>query len=389
MARRRSLLWMGVGAGVVLAARVAAASTSSDWFAWEAPRECPGREAMVERIREATREAPGDDVHAQVRVVEEGDGRWSASVSVTAGGNRSDRLLGAASCSAIADAAALIVGLSLTLAPAVSVAASSPAVSVTAPSPSGASGIPAPSPSAASEATAPAVSLLPQGPAPVATDAPQSMPDSSRERASATSAARSRPLAGTQPIAPEGSASSTLSRTRGSLTLRAAGAVDVGTLPSAGPGVTMGASWRAAPLEIGLDAAAFAAQRGAVSGTTSGASVGLGSAALDACLVVPWGDRVVMTPCAGFALERLAADGFGPSGAFVAAQRAIVLPAAFGDLGLEWWPSRHVGFRGAVRGVAPFDRPTFVVQGPGGGAAHRPSIAAVEPSLGVVVRLGK
>jgi hypothetical protein len=389
---------MGVGAGVVLAARVGAASTSSDWFAWEAPRECPGREAMVERIREATREAPGDDVHAQVRVVEEGDGRWSASVSVTAGGNRSDRLLGAASCSAIADAAALIVGLSLTPAPAASVAASSPAASVAAsspavsaaaPSPSVASGNTAPSPSGASEATGPLASVPPPGPAPVATDGLQPMPDSSRERPAATSAARSRPLAGTQPIAPEGSASSTLSRTRGSLTLRAAGAVDVGTLPSAGPGVTMGASWRAAPLEIGLDAAAFAAQSGAVAGTTSGASVGLGSAAMDACLVVPWRDRVVMTPCAGFALERLAADGFGPSGAFLAAQRAIVLPAAFGDLGLEWWPSRHVGFRGAVRGITPFDRPTFVVQGPGGGAAHRPSIAAVEPSLGVVVRLGK
>src|ERR1700722_9521725 len=171
MARRRSPSWMGVGVGVVLASRVAAASTSSDWLVWEAPRECPGREAMLERIRAAAREAPGDDVHAQVRIVAEGDGRWSASLSVTAGGNRSDRVLGAASCSPIAAAAALIVALSLTPAPAVSAVASSPAVSGAAPSPSGA-GIPAPSPlSATSETPAPAVSLLPPGAGSVAADA--------------------------------------------------------------------------------------------------------------------------------------------------------------------------------------------------------------------------
>jgi hypothetical protein len=356
MARRRSPLWMCVGVGVVLAVRVAAAATSSDWFAWKAPLECPGRQVMLDRIRAATREPPGDDVHAQVRVVADGDGRWSASVSVTAGGNRSDRLLGAASCSAIADAAALIVGLSLTPTPVRSDAG--------------------PSQSSASETTtASAASFLPPGPVVVAADVKQPTLDW--------------PPAIALPIGPEDHAPSTLSRTRGSLSLRGAGAVDVGTLPSAGPGVTIGASWRAAPLEIGLDAAVFAAQRGAVPGTTSGASVGLGSASLDVCLLVPSGDRIVMTPCAGFALERLTADGFGPSGTFEAAQRVIILPAAFGDLGLEWWPSRHVGFRTAVRGVVPFDRPTFIVEGPGGGAVHRPSVAAVEPSLGIVVRLGK
>jgi hypothetical protein len=316
-----------------------ATATTSEWLEWDAPSPCPGPEEALDRIRAASREAPGDDVHAQVRIRPEIDGRWSASVSVTAGDSRSERLLEGASCGAVADAAALIVGLSLAPAATVSKdAASGPASAPTA----GA---------APNVARPPAVTLA--------------------------------------PIAPKESAPSPFSRTPGGLSLHAAGVVDVGTLPSAGPGVAMGASWRAAPLEIGVDAAVFAAERGTVAGTTSGASVGLGSASIDACLLVPLGDRVVVVPCAGFALERLTADGFGRPGAFVAAQPVVVLPAGLGDLGLEWWPWRHVGLRAGVRGVVPFDRPTFVVDGPGHGPAHRPSVAAAEPSLGVIVRLGK
>jgi hypothetical protein len=318
MARRLGSRWTGTGIGVAVAVHVAsAAATTPEWLVWDAPPACPDREAALDRIRAATREAPGDDVHALVRIRSESDDRWSASVSVTAGDTRSERLLEGASCGAVADAAALIVGLSL--------APASTAVTAVTPA----------------------------------------------------------------PIAPKESAPSLLSRTPGGLLLHAAGVVDVGTLPSAGPGVAMGVAWRAAPLEIGLDAAIFAAERGTVAGTTSGASVGLGSASLDACLPVPPGDRVVVVPCAGFALERLTAAGFGRSEAFLAAQPVVVLPAVFGDLGVEWWPSRHVGLRLGVRGVVPLERPTFVVRGPGGGPAHRPSIAAAEPSLGVVVRLGK
>jgi hypothetical protein len=364
MARRRGSWWTGTAVGVAVAAHVvSAAATTSEWLVWDAPPACPGREAALDRVRATTREAAGDDVHAEVRIRAESDGRWSATVSVTAGESRSERLLDGASCGAVADAAALIVGLSLAPAPAVSGGAA-PTASVA----SDRNDSPAPSESPASP--------VPSGPA--SGPSVEAPPTVVRPRAVTLA-----------PSAPKESTPSLLSRTPGGLTLHAASVVDLGTLPSAGPGIAMGASWRAAPLEIGLDAAVFAAERGTVAETTSGASVGLASASIDACLLVPLGDRVVVAPCAGFALELLTANGFGPPGAFTAEQRVVPLPAAFGDLGLEWWPSRHVGLRAGIRGVVPFERPTFVVLGPGHGPAHRPSAAAAEPSLGLVVRLGK
>jgi hypothetical protein len=115
----------------------------------------------------------------------------------------------------------------------------------------------------------------------------------------------------------------------------------------------------------------------------------MASASVDACLVVPWGDRIVVTPCAGFAVERIAADGFGPPGAFVAAQPVRVLPAVLGEVGVEWSASSRVAVRVGARGVAPLARPTFVVDGPGRGNVDQPALVALEPSLGLVVHLGK
>jgi len=96
-----------------------------------------------------------------------------------------------------------------------------------------------------------------------------------------------------------------------------------------------------------------------------------------------------MAPCVGFAIKRLAADGFGPPGAFLAQEPIVVLPAALGELAIEWSPVAPIALRAATRGLAPFARPPFVVGGPGGGDVHRPAIVALEPSLGVVVHFGK
>jgi hypothetical protein len=328
MSRRGKRACASGGLGVAAAVWGAlACAADSPWLTWEAPPECPTREIVLDRIRSIAKDSRGDDVAAQIRVEAADQGRWSARVTATVGGIRSERSLGGSSCEAVAEASALIVGLLLT---------------------------PAPGPS-----ETPPVSV------PVARHAPVVL----------------------EPAVPETPA---IQRgISGGLSFRAATAVDIGALPSPSPGAIVGAAWRVRPLEVGLEAAAFAAQGATVSGSTSGASVTLASASLDVCLAVPWGDRVVVAPCAGATLERLAATGFGAANAFVGQEQVALVPGALGELALEWSPLPVLAFRATARGIVPFARPTFVVLGPGGGEAGHPAAVALEPSLGLVVHLGK
>jgi hypothetical protein len=281
---------------------------------------------VLDRVRANAPPGESDEVRARVQVDAGEDGGWTGRIVVVAGGARSERTVQGFSCQAVADASAMIVGLARVP--------------------------PAPEP------------------APPTVVAPVTVVESP------ASAARETPTSSSH-------------RHPGGPSVHAGALFDAGTLPSAAPGVEVGVGWRAAPIEIGLEAAAFTAQRGTVAGSASGASMTMESASLDACLVVPWGDRVVVAPCAGLALERLAAEGFGPQGAFLVAHPVVVLPAVLGEMGLEWSPSSWVAVRLAARGVVPFARPTFIVGGPGGGDVHRPALIAIEPSLGLVLHLGK
>ena len=321
---------MGACIGAGLAAATFSSTTwasGSGWFEWAAPDGCPAREVVLERVRAYVPGEPDDEVQARVQVDAE-DGAWTGRIAVAAGTSRSERTVQGLSCEAVADASAMIVGLAL---------------APTAPTPA---------------------------PDPPTVDAPV-------------------PVAVRPASAVQETPASSINHRPGGPSAHAGALFDGGALPSAAPGVEVGVGWRVAPIEVGLEAAAFAAQRGTVAGSASGASMTMESASLDACLVVPWGDRVVVAPCAGFALERLAAEGFGPPGAFLTARPVVVLPAVLGEMGLEWSPSSRVAIRVAARGVAPFARPAFVVGGPGGGDVYRPALVALEPSLGLVVRLGK
>jgi hypothetical protein len=313
---------------------------------WDAPAGCPSREAFVQRVRAMATSPLADDIdiHARIHVEPEG-ARWSARVAIDASDAGSERSFEGASCAAVADAAALMVGLALTSAPPPSAPPGTPAV------PAGGAAVEeaAAHPPVATRAAS--IEVQPAAPAP-------------------HDAVSSRSLV----FRPS---------------LRASAIVDFGTMPAAGPGATVGASWRVGLFEASVDAAAFAGERGAVAGSTSGASVALASASADACLAVPLRDRVVMVPCAGMALERLAADGFGAASRFDAAQPVVVLAAALGEVGLEWSPLRWLALRVAARALAPLSRPTFVVHGPGGGDVYRPAFAALEPSAGVVLFLDK
>ncbi len=323
--------------GVAAAMWASGASAAEPWFAWDAPPGCPAAEAVLERVRGVDKGATGDDITARVHVEAESADHWTARVEITVAGVPWERALDGTSCEAIADATALIVGLSETALPAAAHAPAPP---------------PAPSPA---PAPAPVLSLAP---------APREAP------------------AAVAPRVPY----------PGGFSVRASALLDSGALPSPSPGASVGVAWRKGLFEVGIDAAAFLAERGTASGSESGASVALGTAALDACLVVPLADCVVATPCAGLGLELLAADGFGPASTFVAAQPVVVLPAGLGEAALEWRAFPRVAFRASARGLVPFTRPTFVVRGPAMGDVrdvHRPAAIAAEPSLGVALLLGK
>jgi hypothetical protein len=336
-----------VGVAVVVSVTASAPAFAADpWFSWSAPPDCPNGDAVLARIEAAAQDGAPQDLTARA-VVESVGGRWSGRVEVTSGDARSERTFEGDSCAAVADAVALTVSLSITPSPALATVVAAPAQVF------GSLAAPSPTPAPANE------TLVAE-----------------------TAAPEAAPAADTVPSPPR-------SRVHGSLSVNAEGLVDVGGVPSPSPGVAVGVAWRAAPVEIRVEAIAIEAQRGTVVGSTSGASVSLTAASAGVCLVVPIGDRVVTGPCAGGAVERLAADGFGPAETFVAVQPVVVLPAAVGEAELEWSPMSAMSLRASARALAPLSRPAFVVRGPGGGDAYRPAPVDLEPSLGLVVRFGK
>jgi hypothetical protein len=253
-------------------------------------------------------------------VVESIGRRWSGRVEVTSGEARWERTFEGESCATVADAVALTVSLSIARSQALTTVEPAPARTVGA--------------LVASELTpAPASKIATAAPA-----APQAV----------------------LPADTVPSPSST--HMHSTFSVNAEGVIDVGSLPSPSPGGALGATWRAAPIEIGVGATAVEGQRATVAGSSSGASVSLTAASATVCLIVPIGDRVVAAPCAGGAVERLAAHGFGAAQTFVATQPVVVLGAAVAEAKLEWSPMSALAVRASARGLAPWSRPTFVVR---------------------------
>jgi hypothetical protein len=90
------------------------ASTPVD-LTWNAPAECPTRDAVVAevaRVLSASHEQRVP-VTARADVARDEQGRWHATLSVSTGDARSDRTLDAEICPAIASATAVIVALAV------------------------------------------------------------------------------------------------------------------------------------------------------------------------------------------------------------------------------------------------------------------------------------
>jgi hypothetical protein len=82
---------------------------------WNAPAECPSRDAVVDEVARVLTASKGQRVKvtADVDVSRDGQGRWHAALRVVTGDARGDRTLDAESCPAIASATAVIVAVAV------------------------------------------------------------------------------------------------------------------------------------------------------------------------------------------------------------------------------------------------------------------------------------
>lgn len=304
---------------------------------WNAPMSCPTREAVLQRLRESGGPPGVSPIDTRVTVEQTAEDRYRARVELVADHQWSERSLEASSCDAIVDALVVIVRVAAAAVP-------------SAPPPP-----PSPPPSGAGPS---AFAALPP-PAP-----PVPVPDSA---ASAVEEDRGR-----------------------GFSVHTAFAIDAGSRFDATPGFAIGAAWRGAHVRFAFDLDAFApAPTASVppGGTinAAGASTPTGffpveivfsgephawllTASAEACASEPLRrDRVLVDACLGLALEH---PHFASSGAFG-------LPP-LGELAVEWWPLHTLGVRGSTRLLFDVPRPM-----------PTSALVAFEPSLGVVVHLGK
>jgi hypothetical protein len=302
-------------------------------FEWNAPLSCPTREAVLDRLGRGSAPGATRRIDTRVTVEQDGEDHYQARVDLVAGHQWSNRSLEASTCEAIADAVVVIVRVAAAAIP------------------------PDPLPAVAPPAAPP--------PTPAASPAPPSSAwwDAVDEYAG-----------------------------RG-FTVRSAFALDAGTRFDATPGFAIGAAWRGAHVAFGLDLRAFAPppaptafeasalvpelalnQSGVFAGAMTGAvtspidaQVWLLTASLEACASEPLRrGRLVVDACLGLTVERprFSSDKLG------------LVPMS--ELAAEWWPMRSVGLRASTRWLLDIPRSVPIT-----------ALVAFEPTLGVVMHLGK
>ena len=319
------------GGSGALAPRSALADEPAS-FEWNAPLSCPTREAVLDRLGQGSAPGATRRIDTRVTVEQDGEDHYRARVDLVAGHQWSNRSLEASTREAIADAVVVIVRV--------------------------------------------AAAAIPPDPLP-AVEPPATPPPTP---------------AGSSPAPPSSAPQAALDEDVGrGFAVRSAFALDVGTRFDATPGFAIGAAWRGAHVAFGLDLRAFSPPPAPTAfrvpvplaglavnqpgtfpeGVTSSpidAQVWLLSASLEACASEPLRrGRLVVDACLGLTVER---PRFGSSDEFG------VVPMS--ELAAEWWPLRALGVRASTRWLLDVPRPL-----------PSSALVAFEPTLGVVMHLGK
>lgn len=308
-------------AGVALLALAVPARADEPRVAlrWTAPEGCPAGSrvvAEVDRLLGAHGARPARPLEVKAEVIAGDAGALRVHLEIEGDAGPRTRDLSAASCDALADAAALI--LAMTIDPAAVTAAPPPVRPLPAPPPP----TPLPPPPPPPPLPAPAPSLRPR------------------------------------------------------FHLAAWARADLGSLPgvSFAAGGTAALGLGALRVELGAGAAPArtqAASRPAASGATAGGEISLIAGSAGLCYgVLPEG-RLELSPCAAIELGRLHAAGFGVT---TPGEGNVLWSAARLGARFAWWPMSRAAIVLRAEAAVPFARPTFVLEGLG--TVHRPGPVA-------------
>lgn len=290
-------------------------------LSWDAPAGCPSGESVRTA---AVRNAPSSAVPLEADAIVAHRERWTVTLRTRRAEGSGERVLEASSCSALADATALILALALV----------PPGEAIPDPT---AAPVPAPAPAPARAAA----------PSSVAAESPSSSPPSSR-----TSAAPSLALAGF-------------------------GATDAATLPGVALGGGGALAWTPGSLRIEASASAFAGPSRTVDQSTAGARFSMSSVALGACYTVLQ-SALELAPCGGGSVHWVSAEGFGATANYDASARWFAVDAGLlARAPLTSW----LALRARADGLVPLGRPSFEVENEG--VVHKPSPLGVRAALGV------
>lgn len=334
---RHALAAFGFLAASLAGARADAAELLR--LSWDAPKGCPSGESVRSA---AVRNAPASAIALEADAVVSHRDRWTVTLKTRRPEASGERVLEAASCTALADATAVILALALVppgeeAVPPPPVAANATAIATATPEP----------PAVTTTATATA-NPAPIPPSP-AEDRPRSSPPKSASKNDGPPA----------------------------LAVGGFAATDATTLPAVALGGGGLIAWTPGALRIEALVSAFGGQSRTVGQSTAGARFTMTSVGAGACYTV-LKTAIELAPCAGGSMHWVSAEGFGATANYDASARwAAVDAGLLARAPLTSW----LALRGRVDGLVPLGRPSFEVENEG--VVHKPPPFGIRAALGV------
>lgn len=318
---------------------------------WQAPAACPTAAAVEGRVHELLGRAPAEHELRAAGVVSGGP-PWRLELETTIGGRRQRRTLEAENCRAVAEAAALILAVSVDPVTATQVAERTAGGGVATPR--------------STTSSAPSTSVaLPRSPG---------LPDIDRPE-----------VVGPEVVAVE------RARPRPWLRLRAGGGAEAVAIPGGTGGVRLGLALEGERAFVQLEGSYWIDRLAVLRAgpPPSGARVGLGTVAAQGGVRLG-GSRVSVPLALG-----LEAGGLRTRAEGLASGRSVVLPWLAGvvGIGVQWSASRRVALWGAVEGVLPLVRLRVRVGRSDGTSAsddvvlHEPAVVGVRALAGISIRI--
>jgi hypothetical protein len=160
---------------------------------------------------------------------------------------------------------------------------------------------------------------------------------------------------------------------------------DLGTLPSAAPGVQVTVGALFGPVRAEVSGIYWGGQDASYDVTNEGTNIHLLEGTLHGCFRWRPVVRFEVDPCLGAGLVYATSDGFGGATTFDAYKRWSYWADALGDVLAVWRVLGPVGLRASLGGAVPLARPPFVVLLRQGSSVplHQANVVSGRVTLGV------